>query len=202
MSFTLNRADMVVGENTCDGKKKAYETFGDMVENLYVMDLPQVKSEQGRELLKAEYFRFKSAVEQLTGKTITVDLFKKKQFLPLMKSVKQYGGWRRCVKQILLPYPGWMRYWRTRFSFMITRNDLQHRYIKYVMNWKNELKPGRGVFPESTPRIVMSGCPMAVPNWKLPWLIESSGAVIVGEESCVGERGAAPFNGYDRRNYK
>jgi len=30
---------------------------------------------------------------------------------------------------------------------------------------------------------------MAVPNWKLPMLIESSDAVIVGEESCVGERG-------------
>lgn len=31
---------------------------------------------------------------------------------------------------------------------------------------------------------------MAVPNWKLPWIIEQAGAVIVGEESCVGERGA------------
>ena len=30
---------------------------------------------------------------------------------------------------------------------------------------------------------------MAVPNWKVPWIIESSGATIVGEESCVGERG-------------
>lgn len=30
---------------------------------------------------------------------------------------------------------------------------------------------------------------MAVPNWKVPSIIESSGAVIVGEESCVGERG-------------
>ncbi len=29
---------------------------------------------------------------------------------------------------------------------------------------------------------------MAVPNWKLPWIIESPGAVIVGEKSCVGER--------------
>jgi len=26
-------------------------------------------------------------------------------------------------------------------------------------------------------------------NWKLPWIIETSGAVIVGGESCVGERG-------------
>lgn len=31
---------------------------------------------------------------------------------------------------------------------------------------------------------------MAVPNWKLPWIVETSGAVIVGEESCVGEQGS------------
>ncbi len=30
---------------------------------------------------------------------------------------------------------------------------------------------------------------MAAPNWKVPSIIEKSGAVIVGEESCVGERG-------------
>jgi benzoyl-CoA reductase/2-hydroxyglutaryl-CoA dehydratase subunit BcrC/BadD/HgdB len=30
---------------------------------------------------------------------------------------------------------------------------------------------------------------MAAPNWKVPALVEGSGAVIVGEESCVGERG-------------
>lgn len=30
---------------------------------------------------------------------------------------------------------------------------------------------------------------MAVPNWKLPSIIENAGAVIVGEESCIGERG-------------
>jgi benzoyl-CoA reductase/2-hydroxyglutaryl-CoA dehydratase subunit BcrC/BadD/HgdB len=27
-----------------------------------------------------------------------------------------------------------------------------------------------------------------VPNWKLPFIVESSGAVIVGEESCIGTR--------------
>ena len=38
----LESADMIVGENTCDGKKKAYETLNGLVDNLYVMDLPQV----------------------------------------------------------------------------------------------------------------------------------------------------------------
>jgi benzoyl-CoA reductase/2-hydroxyglutaryl-CoA dehydratase subunit BcrC/BadD/HgdB len=30
---------------------------------------------------------------------------------------------------------------------------------------------------------------MAVPNWKLPPIVEAAGAQIVGEESCVGARG-------------
>ena len=30
---------------------------------------------------------------------------------------------------------------------------------------------------------------MAAPNWKVPAVVEQFGAVIVGEESCVGERG-------------
>ena len=36
---------------------------------------------------------------------------------------------------------------------------------------------GEGVVPKGTPRVMVSGCPMAVPNWKLPFVIESSGAV-------------------------
>jgi benzoyl-CoA reductase/2-hydroxyglutaryl-CoA dehydratase subunit BcrC/BadD/HgdB len=32
----LESAGMIVGENTCDGKKKAYEPLNDLVENLYV----------------------------------------------------------------------------------------------------------------------------------------------------------------------
>ncbi|HDG98775.1 MAG TPA: 2-hydroxyacyl-CoA dehydratase [Desulfobacterales bacterium] len=58
---------MIVGGNTCDGKKKSYEVLKELVPNLYVMDIPQMKSEQGRSLLKAEYQRFKSAVEGLIG---------------------------------------------------------------------------------------------------------------------------------------
>ena len=68
---------MIVGENTCDGKKKSYETLDTLVDNLYVMDLPRVKSEEGRSVLKAEYERFKQAVETLTGVTITAENLKK-----------------------------------------------------------------------------------------------------------------------------
>ena len=73
----MESADMIVGENTCDGKKKSYEVLKDLVPNLYVMDLPQMKTGQGKALLKAEYERFKAAVEQLTGIPIDAARLKK-----------------------------------------------------------------------------------------------------------------------------
>ena len=59
---------------------------------------------------------------------------------------------------------------------------------------EERVKDGKGVFPKKTTRVLISGCPMAVPNWKVPMIVETSGAVIVGEESCVGERGHAVAN--------
>jgi benzoyl-CoA reductase/2-hydroxyglutaryl-CoA dehydratase subunit BcrC/BadD/HgdB len=35
---------------------------------------------------------------------------------------------------------------------------------------------------------MVSGTPMALPNWKLHHVIESAGAVVVDEESCIGTR--------------
>lgn len=51
MGFKLGRvcpyiesADLVVGENTCDGKKKAYEQFSKL-KPMYIMDVPHVRNE-------------------------------------------------------------------------------------------------------------------------------------------------------------
>ncbi|MFP4050065.1 MAG: 2-hydroxyacyl-CoA dehydratase, partial [Desulfovermiculus sp.] len=46
----LEVSDMIVGENTCDGKKKSYESLKDLVDNMYVMDMPQMKTAEGRAL--------------------------------------------------------------------------------------------------------------------------------------------------------
>ncbi|MFX1309961.1 MAG: 2-hydroxyacyl-CoA dehydratase, partial [Promethearchaeota archaeon] len=39
-----------------------------------------------------------------------------------------------------------------------------------------------------TKRILISGTPMAIPNWKLHHIVETSGAVVVAEETCTGTR--------------
>lgn len=184
----LESADMIVGENTCDGKKKAYETMGGLVDNLYVMDLPQVKSEKGSALLKAEYLRFKAAVEELTGVSITADA--------LREAIRVVNAKRTALHRLAslrkadpAPISGLDALLVNQVFFY----DNPARFTDSVNKICDALEVGiqakAGVATAKTPRILISGCPQAVPNWKLPMIVETSGAVIVGEESCVGERG-------------
>ena len=184
----IESTDMIVGENTCDGKKKSYEILNNLVPNLYVMDLPQMKSPEGRVLLKAEYSRFKKAVEKLTG--VTIDIIRLKKGIEIVNN-KRSAIHRLSALRKADPAP--ISGLDALLANQVFFYDNPARFAKSVNNICDELeariKKGAGVFPKRTPRILISGCPMAVPNWKLPWIIENSGAVIVGEESCVGERG-------------
>ena len=53
---------------------------------------------------------------------------------------------------------------------------------------EQRIKDGVSVVPEGTKRILITGTPLAVPNWKLHNIIETSGAVVVCEEMCTGTR--------------
>jgi len=184
----LESADMVVGENTCDGKKKAYESLGDLVDNLYVMDLPQVKSDTGKALLKGEYERFKTAMEKLTGVSITADSLK--------EAIRTVNAKRAAVHRLSslrkadpAPVSGLDALLANQVFFYDNPARFTESVHKICDELEKRIEGKQGVFPAGTPRVLVSGCPQAVPNWKLPWIVETSGAVIVGEESCVGERG-------------
>lgn len=47
---------------------------------------------------------------------------------------------------------------------------------------------GVSAFPKGTKRILLTGTPLAIPNWKLHHIIETSGAAVVCEEMCTGTR--------------
>ena len=184
----LESADMIVGENTCDGKKKSYETLKDLVPNLYVMDLPQMKSAEGKALLAAQYQRFKLALEELTGVEITPQRLQKGIVLVNRKRAALHRL-SRLRQHDPAPISGLDALLINQISFY----DDPARFTDSVNQLCDELEErvaeGQGALPVGAPRLLFSGCPMAVPNWKLPWIVESAGAVVVGEESCVGERG-------------
>lgn len=184
----VESSDMIVGENTCDGKKKSYEVLKNLVPNLYIMDLPQMKSQEGRALLRAEYEKFKQAVEDLTG--VTIDAPRLKKGIQIVnnkrKAIHRLSELRRADPA---PISGLDALLINQVFFYDDPVRFTDSVNKICEELEVRVREGQGVFPKGTPRILLSGCPMAVPNWKLPWVVESSGAVIVGEESCVGERG-------------
>ena len=184
----LEVADMIVGENTCDGKKKSYETLGDMVSRMYVMDMPQMKNEQGRDLLRQEFKHFIHEVEDLTGQR--VDAAKLKQGIQTVNAKREaLARLQRLRRADPTPLSGLDGLLINQIAFY----DDPVRFTASVNALCDELEDriqnGAAAKAQGTPRVLLSGCPMAVPNWKMPALIEGAGGVIVGEESCVGERG-------------
>lgn len=182
----IESCDLVVGETTCDGKKKAYEIF-DEYAPVYVMEIPQMKQACDRDLWQAEVRRFKTRVEEVTGKEITAARLK--------EAIKLVNSRRRVLQRLnqlraAVPTPISGR--DVLLINQVSFYDDPVRFTTQIGNLCDELekrvKAGEGVVPTGTPRLMLSGCPMAVPNWKLPFIVESSGAVIVGEESCIGTR--------------
>ncbi|MDY0163413.1 double-cubane-cluster-containing anaerobic reductase [Desulfobotulus sp.] len=178
--------DLVVGETTCDGKKKAYEAFGELVP-MHVMELPQTKTDAARALFRSEVIRYKEKLETLTGVAITPEKLRaamatvnaKRKALQRLDALRSADPSPISGRDALLIHQ--VAFYDDPVRFTASINALCDQM---------EVRVGakEGVSPKGTPRILLSGCPMAVPNWKLPYITESSGAVIVGEESCIGTR--------------
>ena len=178
--------DLVIGETTCDGKKKAYEAFAEHVP-LEVLEVPQRKTAADRLLWKSEVLRYKQLLEELTGNQITAE--------KLQAAIQTVNAKRRALQRLNAlrqadpaPISG-------RDALLINQVAFYDDPIRFTASINAlcdqiEERVGKkeGVAPAGTPRLLLSGCPMAVPNWKLPYIVESSGAVIVGEESCIGSR--------------
>ena len=181
-------SDLIVGENTCDGKKKAFETFKDMVPNFYQMDLPQTKTPAGRQTLKLEFMRFLNQLEEMTGKKVTLE--------GLKEGIAITNAKRKALQRLATlraadpaPISGLDALLINQVSFLDNPVRFTENVNKICDQIEVEIAANQGVKKAKAPRILLSGCPMAIPNWKLPTIIESTGAVIVGEESCIGERG-------------
>ncbi len=182
----IESCDLVVGETTCDGKKKAYEIFADYAP-VYVMEIPQMKNACDRDLWKTEILRFKDKIEAITGNTITAE--------KLQAAVKLVNDRRRALQRLNqlraaspVPISGRDVLLINQISFYDDPARFTGQINQLCDELEDRVKAHQGVVPENTPRLMLSGCPMAVPNWKLPFIVESSGAVIVGEESCIGTR--------------
>jgi benzoyl-CoA reductase/2-hydroxyglutaryl-CoA dehydratase subunit BcrC/BadD/HgdB len=191
--FKLNRtcpyvqaSDLLIGETTCDGKKKMYELLAEH-HPTYVMDVPQKKTPIGRRLFLEELQALKTKLEAETGAAITAET--------LTQATAAIDAKRSALRRLhairkaqSVPISGLDALLVTQVSFY----DDPVRFTEKVNALCDELEgsiaPAKGVAPASAPRILISGSPMSLPNWKLHQILEGSGAIVVGEESCTGTR--------------
>lgn len=179
-------ADLVVGETTCDGKKKAYEIFGKM-KDVYVMEIPQMKNDSDRALWKSEIERFKLELEKRSGRKITPESLKKG-----IQIVNKKRAALQRLASIRYKYPfvisGRDALLINQVSFYDNPERLTDSVTKLCDELEERGKKNITIGGAGAKKVLVSGCPMAVPNWKLPFVVETTGATIVAEESCVGER--------------
>lgn len=178
--------DMIVGETTCDGKKKAWEILDEHT-NMYVMDLPQMKRKKDYDHWKDEIMTFSKELSNLTGQEVTKDRLKEsiKTINKKRATLQKLYEYRKLDK---LPISGKDALLITQIAFYDDINRFVEKTEELIDELETRVENNVSVFEKDTPRILVTGTPMAVPNWKLHHLIETSGGAVVCEETCTGTR--------------
>lgn len=179
-------ADMYVGETTCDGKKKAWEILAEDVP-VHVMNLPQMKRAKDVQAWAEEIETFKNIVEEFTGNKVTAD--------KLAESIKLINNKRKALERLYdlrknetLPISGCDALLISQIAFYDDPARFTQMTNKLCDELEKRVADGVSVVPVGTKRIMLTGTPLAIPNWKLHNIVETSGAAVVCEEMCTGTR--------------
>ena len=176
-------SDLVVGETTCDGKKKMYEMLA-MYKDVYTMELPNRQSLMGRKLWRDEVVKLKEKLEEKFGVEITEEKIREK--------VKLYNRRRLALRHFyeLLkldppPVAGQDVYKvlsGASFKFDIEKSTNEIEALTERI--KKEYEEGNRPVPKR-PRILVTGSPGSE---KVVRAIEANGANVVCFENCGGAK--------------
>lgn len=178
--------DIVIGETTCDGKKKMYEYLSELRET-HVMQLPQtVNHPMSMDLWKHEVVRLKEVLEKKFNTEITDE--------KLRKSINLRNRMHRTMCEFYdlakLPTPAvtgreiMLVSDFLKFTFDYEKSLDLVRTLTCQLN-ENYLIGERRVSPKRK-RVLITGCPMGKSLEKVVDAIESedSGGVVIGFENC------------------
>lgn len=181
-------SDMIVGETTCDGKKKMYELLGEL-KDTYIMQLPQTQDkERGMDLWKEEISRFKNKLE----KKFETSISKEK----ISEAISQINDERKLLKEFysmgkLTPPPlsGYeMHKVLNGVSYTFDKKQQNKKIREIIENLKEIDKNKSSKVSVEAPRILITGCPIGGVAEKIIKPIEEAGAVVVSYENCGGAK--------------
>ena len=177
-------SDLIVGETTCDGKKKMYEMLAEF-KPVHVMELPNSQSEMGKKLFAEEIKRFKTVLEERFETTITEDQIREAIHTnnEQRKALKAFYG----LQKMDPPPMGGLDMHKVldgvqfRFDIPKATADIQALTQKIIDEYDPKKYEGRK-------RILITGSPIGCSTEKVVNAIESNGGVVVCYENCGGAR--------------
>lgn len=178
-------SDVVVGETTCDGKKKMYEYMSEF-KDVFVMELPNSQSAASMQLWKGEIIRFKEYLEEKFGVTITEE--------KIAEAIKEENEVRKSLKNLYevmkhepTPIKGHDLFKVLYGSgFKFDRKAIPAEVNALAEKIEKEYAEGKML--ESRPRILVTGCPIGGATEKIITAIEENGGVVVAYENCSGAK--------------
>lgn len=179
-------SDLVVGETTCDGKKKMFEIL-QTFKPVHVMKLPKSYSDTSdKTYWLAEINKLKTVLETTTGVKITAQA--------LQTSIKILNKERRLMQQLA----GFMKLDPTPLSgqdllkllsgrnYVFDRSDFAKQLEETIACLEEAVAAGDAAFPRGTKRILITGVPTGPEVDKVIRVIEECGGAVVYIESCSG----------------
>lgn len=179
-------SDLVVGETTCDGKKKMYEYMAEF-KPVHVMQLPNSADDAAsRALWKAEIVRLKQALEQRFKCTIDE--------ADIRKAITLKNRERSAVASFYrlgqLDPPALSGADILKVVYGATFRFDKDALISELEQMTARIKAGwlKGKRLDSRPRILITGCPIGGAAEKVVHAIEEHGGWVVGYENCTGAK--------------
>lgn len=181
-------AELIVGETTCDGKKKMYELLNDLKET-YVMQLPQGQQRSySADIWYEEVKLLKEKLEDKFQVEITDEKLRQAVHLrnEIRKAQLELYEMQLAEPPMIKSTEGIMMVQSGSFSF--DQVDYLNRLKDGIRRTKEAYEEGRRPVEASAKRILMTGCPSSGLIGKVGVVIEENGGVIVCQDDCGGER--------------
>lgn len=181
-------SDLIVGETTCDGKKKMYEFLGE-IKDVHVLQLPQAQNRSySKTIWREELDILKAKLEEKFQITITDEKLREavKLFNELNEAyVDLYELQMNCPPAMKATE---MMVALQQNTFVFDKKEELENVKKAVTKAKADYEAGNRPVPKSAKRILLTGCPSSGVINKLGKVIEENGGVIVCLDDCSGER--------------
>lgn len=179
--FGLSEA--VVGETTCDGKKKMFELISGY-KPLHVMDLPQMPDEpEAIESWSTMISKFKRFLEDFSGQTATDEVIE--------AAIRDSNAKARHINMIFdylalsPPVLGWEELYDVLLLAQgASGHDLAPIFNEIHIKLDKRKRHGYIHGGKDAPRVMVTGCPLGGDAFKILRAIGDAGGVIVALEAC------------------